>query len=205
MNAEASYHSYRADKTDDESLVALMTIEERALYQSFKNAIGKPVSQNIMHDLFFPLLNDGDVRLSVIRKWATINGDMNPLWHDESYACKTKWQGVVAPPLFLLTINDGTAPCAFFTRELINPSPNPTLNRAKYPNYRGVMQIATDWEFYESLRPGDFIRSVSTPTEIYWKQGKRFRLLFLFGETNYYNQHERRVAWNRVGAVYMFK
>lgn len=187
------------------SLEDCMTPEERSLFLSFKEQIGKSVSKSMVHDLFYPLLDDGDIRQSLVHKWATINGDPNPLWYDAKYAENSRWRGVVAPPMFLLTVNDGTAPCALLTKEVIKPGPFPSINREKYPNYRGVMQVSTDWEFYEPVRPGDRINSVSRPTDIYWKRGRRFRLLFCFGETDYTNQHGKHVAWNRMGAVYLFK
>jgi len=182
-----------------------MTPEESELYQSFKEVIGKPLEDDWRHDLFFPLLNDGDVRQSVVRKWALVTGDSNPLWTDEDYARNSRWGGLTAPPLFILTVYDGANPCAYLLKETLNPSPTPIINREKYPNFRGVMQANCDWEFFRPLRPGDRISAESVPTEIYWKRGRRLRLLFTYGETEYWNQHGERVVWNRIGSVYMFK
>jgi acyl dehydratase len=187
------------------ALAAQMTPEEAALYQSFKAIIGQPLKDDRRHDLFFPLLDDGEVRESVIRKWAAVTGDANPLWTDAEYAGHSRWGGITAPPLFMLTVDDGADPCAYFVREMLNPSPVPIINREKYPNFRGVMQAGCDWEFFEPLRPGDRITAESVPTEIYWKQGQRLRLLFTYGETEYWNQHGEKVVWNRIGSVYMFK
>ncbi|MCX8125766.1 MAG: MaoC family dehydratase N-terminal domain-containing protein [Dehalococcoidia bacterium] len=205
MNKQTIPDGTPGNRETGTSLEDVMTPEERSLFLSFKEKIGRPVSKSMVHDLFFPLLNDGDIRQSLVHKWAMVNGDSNPLWHDPSYAGNSRWKGTIAPPMFLPTVNDGTTPCALLTKELIKPGLLPYINKEKYPNYRGVMQISTDWEFFEPVRPGDTIHSVSRPTDIYWKRGKRFRLLFCFGETDYTNQHGRRVAWSRVGAVYLFK
>ena len=193
------------DAAENKLLEAQMTPEEAALYRSFKAVIGRRLENEWRHDLFFPLLNDGDVRQSLIRKWAVITGDTNPLWVDEAYAGNSRWGGITAAPLFLLTINDGSDPCAYFVREIMKPSPTPTINREKYPGFRGVMQTGCDWEFFKPLRPGDQVTAESVPTEIFWKQGKRMRLLFTYGETEYRNQHGEIVVWNRMGSVYMFK
>jgi acyl dehydratase len=192
-------------KAESIELEAIMTPEERALFDSFKAMIGKPVPQEAIHDVFYPLLNDGDVRWSLIRKWATVNGDFNPLWFDEEYAKKSRWGGITAPPLFMLTVHDGSQPCAFLVKQVLKPSPYPVINREKYPNFRGVMQSNCEWEFFEPLRPGDKISALSIPTEAYWKKGKRFRLLFTAGETEYTNQRGQKVVFNRMGGVYMFK
>jgi len=191
--------------TGHEELECLMTDEERELYDSYRNLLGKPITDEHTHDLFYPLLNDGDVRLSLMQKWATMNADYNALWFDEEYARQSRWGGIIAPPLFLLTLDDGTNPCAYLVEDVLQPSPNPTLNLTKYPTFRGVMQISSEWEFLEPLRPGDFITWVSTPSEIYWRSGQRFRLLFLWGETVFSNQADQTVARSRVGGVYMFK
>lgn len=42
----------------------------------------------------------------VIRHYAWGLGDDNPLWCDENYAAKTRWQGIVAPPTFLYSVFD---------------------------------------------------------------------------------------------------
>jgi acyl dehydratase len=40
----------------------------------------------------------------MIRLFATVNGDMNPLWRDAEYARRSPWGGIIAPPLFVDTI-----------------------------------------------------------------------------------------------------
>ncbi len=39
-----------------------------------------------------------------IRHYAIAIGDMNPLWCDEEYAKKTRYGGIIAPPMFIITM-----------------------------------------------------------------------------------------------------
>ena len=85
------------------------------------------------------------------------------------------------------------------------PAPNAVLKLKKYRTFRGVMQTDSTWEFFEPVRPGDQIIPRAKSTDIYWKQGKRFRLLVTSGVTTYTNQEGQIVASCQTGAVYMFK
>ena len=59
--------------------------------------------------------------------------------------------------------------------------------------------------FIDADIPIDKIKTKGKCTDIYWKQGKQYRLLFTFGETTYTNQWGQLVAHCRAGAVYRFK
>ncbi len=186
-------------------LEARMTPEERRLYEAYKSRLGQDFPAHHTHEMFVPLFEDEPVTQSRIAKWARVTGDGNPLWHDDAYAARSRWGGIVAPPMFLLTVSDGATPGAQLVGELYQPAPNAVLNHAKYPTYRGAMQAEAEWEFFEPVRPGDRIGAVARCTDVFWKQGSRFRLLFCMGETTYTNQDGRRVALCRNGAVHMFK
>jgi len=179
-----------------------MTPEERGLYEGFKKKIGQEFVPR-HHEMFFFIGNEETAHWSRIKRWAIVTEDFNALWFDEEYAKQSRWGGIIAPPLFLLAINDGMGPAASFVRDIYRP--DCVVNREKYPNFRGSMQMNSDWEFFEPIRPGDKIDTKSKCTDIYWKQGKRYRLLFTFGETTYTNQKRQLVAHCRAGAVYMFK
>ena len=182
-----------------------MTPEERELYEDFKSKIGQESVPVPSHEMFFPLLNEEPVTWSRIKKWAKVNGDSNPLWFDEEYARNSRWGGIVAPPLYLMTIDAGTVPVSYLVGKLFEPAPNAVLKLKKYRTFRGVMQTDSTWEFFEPVRPGDQIIPRAKCTDIYWKQGKRFRLLVTSGVTTYTNQEGQIVASCQTGAVYMFK
>ena len=187
------------------SLKDRMTPEELDLYQSFKKRIGRWTKPMHTHRMFSPVLEPGPITQFRINNWARINQDENPLWVNSRYAAGSRWGGIIAPPLLLLTVNDASAPSAFFVGKLYKPSPNAVLNIEKYPTFRGAMQVDTEWEFFLPVRPGDTVNARTRFTDIYWKQGKKFRLLFVFGETIYRNDSRKRVARCCAGAVYLFK
>lgn len=180
-----------------------MTPEERELYEGFRKRIGQEFVPQHPHDMFFPYGTDEPVHWSRIKRWATVNGDFNALWFDEEYAKQSRWGGIIAPPLYLLAMDDGVNIPADLTGALYRP--DCVINKEKYPNFRGSMQTSCEWEFFEPVRPGDKIDTEKQCSDIYWKQGKRFRLLFTSGETIYTNQKGQLVARCRAGAVYMFK
>jgi len=180
-----------------------MRPEERVLYESFKARIGKEFPPEQGHEMFYPIGLEDPVQWSAIKRWATINGDTNALWFDQEYAKNTRWGGVIAPPLYLLAKDDPVAIAADFVTSIYKP--DSTVNREKYPTFRGSMMANAEFEFFEPVRPGDKLDAMRKCTDIFWRQGSRYRLLFLLGETRYTNQKGQLVAVSRGGAVYMFK
>lgn len=45
-----------------------------------------------------------EIEKSMIKRFIQATDDRNPLWWDEEYAKRTKYDGIVAPPSFLLVI-----------------------------------------------------------------------------------------------------
>ncbi|MCX8125946.1 MAG: MaoC family dehydratase N-terminal domain-containing protein, partial [Dehalococcoidia bacterium] len=173
-------------------LEKLMTPEERALYERFKANIGKEFVPHSPHPMFYPWGTEDPVQWSSIKRWATINGDFNALWFDPDYASKSRWGGVTAPPLYLLALDDPVAVAADFVGEIYDP--NCLVRRDKYPTFRGSMMANAEFEFFRPIRPGDRIDVKRRCTDIYWRQGQRYRLLFLLGESIYTNQKKELVA-----------
>jgi acyl dehydratase len=187
----------------DMSLEERMTPEERELYEGFKARIGKDFVPLYPHNMFFPNGMDEPVHWSRIKRWATVNEDFNALWFDEEYAKKSRWGGIIAPPLFLLAMDDGVTVPADFSGAIYDA--DCYVKKDKYPNFRGSMQANCEWEFFEPVRPGDKIDIKKRCSDVYWKQGTRYRLLFTKGEITYTNQKGQLVARSEIGAVYMFK
>lgn len=190
---------------DNESaeLEKQMTPEETTLYQRFKSVVGKIFVPSNPHPMFYPWGTEDPVQWSGIKRWATINGDFNALWFDEVYARSTRWGGVIAPPSYLLALDDPVAVAEDFVGEIYGE--DCVLKRDKFPTFRGSMMANAEYEFFAPVRPGDRIDVTRKCTDIYWRRGKRYRLLFLFGETSYQNQRNEPVALSKGGAVYMFK
>jgi acyl dehydratase len=74
-------------------------------------------------------------------------GDDNPLWHDAAYGKRTRWRGMIAPPLFA---------CATGVNET-QPYETPEQKALFKGLYRGVgrYNAGTEWRLFRPLRPGD--------------------------------------------------
>jgi acyl dehydratase len=67
----------------------------------------------------------------------------NPLWHDGSYAGNTRWGGIIAPPMYLERLKQGTE------TGLIMPL---SLGTTRH------LYLGEDWEFFQPVRPNDSFR-----------------------------------------------
>ena len=77
--------------------------------------------------------------------------------------------------------------------------------RDKYPNYFSMFQTETEWEFFEPVRVGDTIDAEARLADLYWKQGRKHRLLFVVSEVTFTNQKKQLLGTNRSSCVFMFK
>jgi acyl dehydratase len=180
-----------------------MTPDENELFNTYKARIGQEILPMRERRLHRPTGYDDNVTWEGIKRWAIVTEDYNGLWFDQEYTNKSRWQGIIAPPLFLLAIEDGVGPPASLVTDVY--SQDGTLNKEKYSNFIGGLHASNDWEFFEPVRPGDVLTSSAKCSDIFWKKGEKYRLLFTFGETTYTNQKGELVAKNRTGSVYRFK
>lgn len=154
--------------------------------EKIKNQIGKQVPRQLIQEqLRRPrpsIRMDGwneDVERGAIKKWAIAFRDFNPLWLDEESAKKTRWGGIVAPPLFLYSVDMGyRVPHTLWD-----------WGWAHGPEFTG-----SDWEFFRPVRPGDKITTMASLTDAYEKKDESKRRLFLVSRTDYTNQKGELVA-----------
>ncbi len=190
----------------EKSLQERMTPQERELFEGQRALIGVETAPVKPHSTIWDNGYGGEpVTAVTIRQWADANEDDNPLWRDAEYAARTSWGGIIAPPLFTLALDDAVWPVARLSGQFYQPGLAPQLDRERFPTFRGAMQANTEWDFHEPVRPGDEITVRGQLTELFWKQGSRYRLLFLFGEITFRNQRARLAAKLRTGTVFMFK
>lgn len=113
----------------------------------------------------------------LIRHYAFAIGDDNPLWIDEAYAKKTRWDGIIGPPLYLRSAQ-----------------PRASGDSVGLPGVH-TMYSGNGWELYMPVRPGDKVRSVTYVAELQEKRGEFGGRMFLqTGETLYYNQRDEVIA-----------
>jgi acyl dehydratase len=182
-----------------------MTPKEKAVFEEWKGKVGQefippPVEEAYSRyeesPVFFRWGEEAD--WSAIKKWAIINEDYNALWFDEEYAKKSRWGGMIAPPLYLLSCSNGGEWSFELHMYLLK-------HRSQLPNFIGVFVAGVEWEFFEPVRPGDRINSKNKLADLYWKQGKEHRLLFLVGESTLTNQKGQLLATVKQSDVYTFK
>lgn len=124
---------------------------------------------------------------SLIRQWAIAVRWPEPperLYWDEEYAKTTRFGGIIAPPFF--------NPFAYHVDE----------ERMKGPSTAGVLSSAPgtrplngggEVEYFEPIRPGDVITSVSNVAELFERPGRLGVMMFIITETRWTNQRNQLV------------
>lgn len=119
-----------------------------------------------------------EVEKGHIRRHAEAIGDPNPLWQDEGYARKTRYGGIIAPPLHL--IDTGLVK---LVDRLVDMAPEKA-------NING----GTELDFYRPMKVGDTITTVAKLANVKEKAGKSGSMIFLTVEVSYTNQRGELVT-----------
>ena len=124
-----------------------------------------------------------EVEKRMIRMVAEAIGDPNPLWSDEAYAKKCGYQGLVAPPGFLITamVSGGRVDV---------PMP-----------YKRMLAGGGEWEFYSPIVSGDVITCTCKLGDVYEREGKGGKMAFFVFETVHKNQRDELVAKSRTTLI----
>jgi len=112
---------------------------------------------------------------SIIR-FARAIGDPNPLFSDEDTTRQKRYEGLVAPPTFLRSLDD-----------------SPTRVQIVSP-YSAFLDGGSQWEYFLPVRPGDYIKTTIKITDIFERQGKLGNMIFVISESKYVNQTGDTVA-----------
>jgi acyl dehydratase len=108
---------------------------------AFRNRIGILIPE--------PPPFNSEAHLDSIRHFAGCYGDENPLYCDRQYAKRTRWGGLIAPPLYIMTLGETTVP----------PIP-PEVRKAGAGALRGVPNYLSGgrWEWVRPIQEGDQVR-----------------------------------------------
>ena len=117
-----------------------------------------------------------EVEKSHIARFAASIGDHNPLWADSKEAHEGPNGGIVAPPTFLRAVPMG----------IPDPPELAHLNK--------ILDAASDWEYFEQVRPGDSITAQIRITGVTERTLSLGPAVFLILETTYSNQNGSPVA-----------
>ncbi|OIN95872.1 MAG: hypothetical protein AUJ48_02420 [Deltaproteobacteria bacterium CG1_02_45_11] len=124
---------------------------------------------------YYPERYNEEATKDGIRHFVNSIGDRNPLFRDENYALKTRFGGIVAPPIFLYGV------CA--------PQGMDGL-----PGVH-AFYCACEWEWLQYIRRNDTMTCVDMLTDMEEKQGKMGGTQFLqHGMVTYRNQRNELVG-----------
>ena len=120
-----------------------------------------------------------EIEKSMIKRFAEAIEDTNPLWQDKDYAQNSKYGNIVAPPTFVHYLRS-----AEFVRLLLD---------TKCPATR-ILNGGNEIEFFHPIKVGDIISITDKVVDIYEREGKAGKMLFIVWESVYKNQKKDTVA-----------
>ena len=121
----------------------------------------------------------------MIRRFAEAIGDGNPLYHDRDFAHKSPYKGITAPPTFVFEWNHHEALWADEKGTYI----------ADYALPPRLVRAGNEYEFIQSLRPGDIITTRSKIADVYEKQRASGEIMiFVVSESTCTNQRGERLG-----------
>lgn len=153
-----------------------------------KSAITRQMRKSIGTRLFQDFPPD-EVSLWAIKRFIEATTDDNPLWRDERYARKTRWGGIIAPPAFLHVFDPANR--AF--RQLPDLSHMATTLPFE-PPFPRTFQAFYEFQFFMPLRPGDLITSTAKIGDVYEREGKSGRMVFIRMDNEHRNQRNELVG-----------
>ncbi|MFS0575747.1 MaoC family dehydratase N-terminal domain-containing protein [Sporosarcina sp. 179-K 3D1 HS] len=124
-----------------------------------------------------------DVEKRHIRQFAEAIGDDNPLYVDEEFAASTPYQGIVAPPTFLIALNEGSD----FPLDL---------------DYRRMLHGEQEFIYHRPIRLGDRLQCQMVVSDLYEREGKSGPMQFLVLDTEIKDETGELVAISRNNIIY---
>ena len=112
-----------------------------------------------------------------IKAFAEAIEDPNALWSDEIEARRSRFGGLIAPPTFLRAAR---------TERVQQEALALTLTR--------ILDGGSEWEYFEPLRAGDRITTISRVVDLFDRSGKLGQMVFIITQTSYTNQLDQLVA-----------
>ena len=122
-----------------------------------------------------------------IRRFAISIGDSNPLYHDEEYAKKTSFGGIIGPPFFYTALTLDEEPLEDLEESGLGKKMGLRM-AVPVPGFVGAMAAGRDITFGVPIRPGDLITVEQTITDIFEKKGSRGPMVFIIDEWTFRNQ-----------------
>ncbi len=160
-------------------------VEDSLIPEAARAMIGKESSPRVV----------GEVYKRDIQRFALATDDHNRLYFDEEYANKSRYGGIIAPPAFIYTFSHPDSDAEVAEDGHLESRTGEEL-RPLLPVKRS-MGGGTEAEFFQPLRPGDVISVKKKIVDIYEKEGRSGRLVFIITDTTYTNQRGEVVVIER--------
>lgn len=123
----------------------------------------------------------------VVRRFLEAVQDDNPLWSDESFAKKSRYEGTIVPPHIFTTLMSLTR-CSPEPGVVPIPVPEAPLPR------ENVLEGEETWEFFTPLRVGDVVTSRTRLSDVKRREGRLGEMFILTYESESVNQRGEKVA-----------
>ena len=124
-----------------------------------------------------------EVEKGAIRKFAEAIGDNNPLYHDEEYAKTTRYGRIIAPPTFCRTFDYGKIPGFSLKTD-------------------GLIHGEQHFEYFRPIYAGEVIYCSTMLADIYEKEGKLGKMIFLLYEQKGVDEAGETVFIARSNVIY---
>lgn len=119
-----------------------------------------------------------------IRQFADAIGDSNPLYTDEEYAKNTFYEGIIAPPTFLIALSSEGNHLPLKLDE------------------KRMLHGEQEFIYYRSIRLGDRLICKSKVADLYEKDGNSGKMQFLVLDTEFKDESGEMVAISRMNIIY---
>jgi len=131
------------------------------------------------------------------QRFAAAVGDLNPLYFDDDAAKAQGYKGVIAPPMFLPQVLQGVTQL-----EALREDGVPIEGGSDVPvKAERLMAGGEEYEFLDTLYPGDAITAETRIQNVEEKQGRSGRFVLITRETLYTNQDGTLVARGRFSLI----
>lgn len=131
-----------------------------------------------------------------IRRYCYAVGDLNPVYLDEEEAKRSRYGGIVAPPMFYDIPN-----MQEFSLDELKEDGLPEAEFNLPIKATRTMAGGKEVEFFKPMRPGDIITRVGKIVDIYEKEGRNGPLAFTIFGNSYTNQDGELVAVERMTGI----
>ena len=120
-----------------------------------------------------------EIEKEPIRRWVEAIGNPNPLYRDEEYAKRKEYRSILAPPGFVANY---AFPIKAGRRRRLSRISTRTLNGGN------------EYEFFKPVQAGDVLTATSKMIQLFEREGRLGKMLFMVYEDTYKNQNGEMVT-----------